>query len=626
MLKGNKVWTPNGYQSGPVNSLVGKGESIIDYTNGTGTLVTKGKVGVDNQPSSVSVNDNNVIAGNDVDWSNGMKFSDQVAPLTAKLQMYNNIEKRAGKKSELSSLSKQTMELQKNQLSRAKAPILQAMKNITDRQERQHQIEDYAAQIKHNCGKDRFDNGKSLLDKTKQTISSWTKSGKGKVSNSMLDLGYAFPALLETQMLNHWRRENPVMPNIYAANKYAPIALQTMAGNRVSANPILEKLYAQDRQAAYQLANSGGYTGGQRQANRVALALGNQRNVADALMNVQEKNAAYRNAYAEMAARLGDSDAQRLQQSNQYGWEAYNRAHGAKTKGIETHLSNLGLIGQKWLSQRIKNKQYGDILDMYQQDIDNKNAALKAIYGIGADGNKGTTGNTGSTNNSTGSGANNSYTRPTRQPYEMNMYQRNIQPQKNWQDKAMQNIGNLPLPDLPYQYTNYLDTIDWAKYFDAQKKLNKIITGKNGIPKSSLYTFFTKSSSPQKNYLANLVPQLIPTLPDTSKYMQEYQKRMGMPMDKLRSNYNKYLDGDLFVDNNEPLGYTRTSALTGKNTIKKYGFPINQDQMIRGLLLYNNNFKVPSLIPFQTNGVRQNDRLPGFYMNKRNRTNFYTGI
>ena len=76
-----------------------------------------------------------------------------------------------------------------------------------------------------------------------------------------------------------------------------------MAGNRVSANPILEKLYAQDRQAAYQLANSGGYTGGQRQAKRVAVALGNQRNVADALMNVQEKNAAYRNAYAEMAAR-----------------------------------------------------------------------------------------------------------------------------------------------------------------------------------------------------------------------------------------------------------------------------------------------------------------------------------
>lgn len=627
MLKGNKVWTPNGYQSGPVNSLVGKGESIIDYTNGTGTLVTKGKVGVDNQPSSVSVNDNNVIAGNDVDWSNGMKFSDQVAPLTAKLQMYNNIEKRAGKKSELSSLSKQTMELQKNQLDRAKAPILQAMKNITDRQERQHQIEDYAAQIKHNCGKDRFDNGKSLWDKTKQTISSWSKSGKGKVSNLMLDAGYAFPALLETQMLNHWRRENPVMPSIYAANRYAPIALQTMAGNRVSANPILEKLYAQDRQAAYQLANSGGYTGGQRQANRVALALGNQRNVADALMNVQEKNAAYRNAYAEMAARLGDSDAQRLQQSNQYGWEAYNRAHGAKTKGIETHLSNLGLIGQKWLSQRIKNKQYGDVLDMYQQDIDNKNAALKAIYGIGADGNKGTTGNTGSTNNSTGSGANNSYTRPTGQPYEMNMYQRSIQPQGDWQQRAISDIGNLPLPNLPYQHTNYLDTIDWDKYFEAQKKWNKIIKGNNGIPKSSQYTYYDKNTATPNNYLSNLIPQMIPTLPDSSKYMQTYQKYMGIPMDQLRKDYSKYLSGDLFAENSkEPLGFTRTSAPGNKKTISRYGFPINRDQMIRGLLLYNNNFKVPSLIPFQPNVAGQSDRLPGFYMNKRNGTNLYTGI
>ena len=577
MLNGNKVWTPNGYQSGPFNSLVGKGESIIDYTNGTGTLVTKGKVGVDNQPSSVRIDDDNVIAGNDIDWSNGIKFSDQVAPLTAKLQMYNNIEKRV-KESKLDSLSKQTKQLQTTQIQQAKTPILGMMKNITDRQQMQHQIEDYNNYIKHNCGKDRFD------------------GGKGKVPNLMLDLGYALPALLETQMLNHWRRENPVMPNVYASNRYAPIALQTIAGNRVSANPILEKLYAQDRQAAYQLANSGGYTGGQRQANRVALALGNQRNIADALMNVQEKNAAYRNAYAEMAARLGDSDAQRLQQSNQYGWEAYNRAHGDKTKGIETHLSNIGLIGQKWLSQRIKNKQYGDTLDLYQQDINNRKDAIKAIYGIGTDDNKGTTGNTGSTNNSTGSGTNNSYARPTGQSYEMNMYQRSIQPQVDWQQKAISDIGNFPLPNLPYQHTNYLDTIDWDKYFEAQKKRNKIIKGNNGIPKSSQYTYFEKDPVTQNNYLYNLIPQMIPTLPDSSKYMQTYQKYMGIPMDQLRKDYSKYLSGDLFEENSkEPLGFTRTSAPGLKKTISKYGFPINRDQMIRGLLLYNNNFKVPPI-------------------------------
>lgn len=545
MLKGNKVWTPNGYQSGPVNSLVGKGESIIDYTNGTGTLVTKGKVGVDNQPSSVSVNDNNVIAGNDVDWSNGMKFSDQVAPLTAKLQMYNNIEKRAGKKSELSSLSKQTMELQKNQLDRAKAPILQAMKNITDRQERQHQIEDYAAQIKHNCGKDRFDNGKSLWDKTKQTISSWSKSGKGKVSNSMLDLGYAFPALLETQMLNHWRRENPVMPNIYAANRYAPIALQTMAGNRVSANPILEKLYAQDRQAAYQLANSGGYTGGQRQANRVALALGNQRNVADALMNVQEKNAAYRNAYAEMAARLGDSDAQRLQQSNQYGWEAYNRAHGAKTKGIETHLANLGLIGQKWLSQRIKNKQYGDILDIYQQDVYNKKEALKTIYGIGADGSKGAaaSGSTNKVGSASGSASIN---------------YRNIAP--GW---------------TPSQYSPFIGSPNITR---QNTKYDPILnTGKQVVYSQ------TPSSIPFQS-TGNTIMHHNDFVPDDGRQLTDEQ----------RARFNS------IVLHPGEQRYLRSY---------KYGM---QDVIQNPLwFLY---------------GSRPDDRLPGFYMNKRNRTNFYTGI
>lgn len=545
MLKGNKVWTPNGYQSGPVNSLVGKGESIIDYTNGTGTLVTKGKVGVDNQPSSVSINDNNVIAGNDVDWSNGMKFSDQAAPLTAKLQMYNNIEKRAGKKSELSSLSKQTMELQKNQLDRAKAPILQAMKNITDRQERQHQIEDYAAQIKHNCGKDRFDNGKSLWDKTKQTISSWSKSGKGKVSNSMLDLGYAFPALLETQMLNHWRRENPVMPNIYAANRYAPIALQTMAGNRVSANPILEKLYAQDRQAAYQLANSGGYTGGQRQANRVALALGNQRNVADALMNVQEKNAAYRNAYAEMAARLGDSDAQRLQQSNQYGWEAYNRAHGAKTKGIETHLANLGLIGQKWLSQRIKNKQYGDILDIYQQDVDNKKEALKTIYGIGADGSKGVAASGSANKVGSASGS-------TPISYK------NISP--GW---------------TPSQYSPFIGSPNITR---QNTKYDQILnTGKQVVYSQ------TPSSIPFQS-TGNTIMHHNDFVPDDGRQFTDEQ----------RARFNS------IVLHPGEQRYLRSY---------KYGM---QDVIQNPLwFLY---------------GSRPDDRLPGFYMNKRNRTNFYTGI
>lgn len=460
MIK-QKVWTPNGYQVGPTNSMVGKGESIIDYTNGTGTLVTKGKVGVDNQPSSVRQDDRNVIAGNDIDWTNGVKFSQQIAPLTAKLQMYNDIEKKANKKPGMSSLSKQTMQLQNAQLERAKAPILQAMKNITDRQEKQHQIEDYAAQFKANCGKDRFANGKSMWEGMKDSFNNWTKAGKGKVSNATLDMGYMIPAVLEKRMLNHWMKENPLMPNIYAANRYGQSALQTL--NRLRVNPYnqLQALNQNDRAAYYRMQQNGGYTGGQRQAGRVALALGNARNVADVLNNADLQNNKYKQDWATAALSEGNQDAARRQAANQYAWEAYNRAHGAKTKGIETHLSNLGLIGQKWLSQRIKNKQYGDILDMYQQDIDNKNAALKAIYGIGGD----------SAGSSTGGNTTQRQSRANTNPDTMPIRGRfdNIAP--GWTPSQYSPFSGTP--NVPYQSTGINRGVLGLKYDDYSiNKLN----------------------------------------------------------------------------------------------------------------------------------------------------------
>lgn len=459
MIK-QKVWTPNGYQVGPTNSMVGKGESIIDYTNGTGTLVTKGKVGVDNQPSSVRQDDRNVIAGNDIDWTNGVKFSQQIAPLTAKLQMYNDIEKKANKKPGMSSLSKQTMQLQNAQLERAKAPILQSMKNITDRQEKQHQIEDYAAQFKANCGKDRFANGKSMWEGMKDSFNNWTKAGKGKVSNATLDIGYMIPAVLEKRMLNHWMKENPLMPNIYAANRYGQSALQTL--NRLRVNPYnqLQALNQNDRAAYYRMQQNGGYTGGQRQAGRVALALGNARNVADVLNNTDLQNNKYRQDWATAALSEGNQDAARRQAANQYAWEAYNRAHGAKTKGIETHLSNLGLIGQKWLSQRIKNKQYGDILDMYQQDIDNKNAALKAIYGIGGD----------SAGSSTGGNTTQRQSRANTNPDTMPIRGRfdNIAP--GWTPSQYSPFSGTP--NVPYQSTGINRGVLGLKY--DEYSINKL--------------------------------------------------------------------------------------------------------------------------------------------------------
>ena len=77
------------------------------------------------------------------------------------------------------------------------------MKQITDRQQAQHEIQNY------NCGKNRFASGKEIWGDIKNSFNNWTKGGKGKVSNATLDFGYSIPALLEGTMLNRWNRERP---------------------------------------------------------------------------------------------------------------------------------------------------------------------------------------------------------------------------------------------------------------------------------------------------------------------------------------------------------------------------------------------------------------------------------
>ena len=197
---------------------------------------------------------------------------------------------------------------------------------------------------------------------------------------SWLNAGHAIAAGAEGLMLSRWLRENPIMPNIYAANRYAPLALSALNKLRVDPYNQLQAINNADRTAYYRIQQNGGYTGGQRQNSRIALALGNARNIADVLNNTQLQNNKYRQNWAEAALSEGNQDAARRQQASQYAWNAYNRAYSAKVKGIETHLSSLSAIAQKYFANRIKNKQYEDTLGLYQQDIDNRKDAIKALY------------------------------------------------------------------------------------------------------------------------------------------------------------------------------------------------------------------------------------------------------
>lgn len=154
----NKVWSPYGYHEGPTNSKVGLGESIVNFNTGKGTLVTKGKKGVDNQNSTVQKGDNNTIFGNQIDPTNGISFANQAAPYTAMLHAINNKENKY-KPSKYSSLSKTTQDVYQRELNKAKQSVLSPLKAIADRQAAVHEIN----------GQNAFKYGKMAYFTTGQT-------------------------------------------------------------------------------------------------------------------------------------------------------------------------------------------------------------------------------------------------------------------------------------------------------------------------------------------------------------------------------------------------------------------------------------------------------------------------
>lgn len=368
MRNNKQVWTPNGLQTAPLNSMVGKGESIINYNTGNASLVTKGIKGRDTEGSSVQDNDNNVIAGNDKDYIGYlhgktpglMSFADQVAPITARVQMLNSLIKD-NKHPELSSLSKVTKQINTNEVDKIRKPLLNQMKEITDRQAYQHDMKDkynvYMASLnnKYNCGKNKYNCGKSKYADGKEDL--------------MLGLGRLIPSVIESGELLNWMKNKPKGSNVYASNPYSAAALQKLSQLKYSPYNELRASQNAERRAAYALNQSGGLTGSQKYLGKVASGIAGMKEDADIYRNAQLQNDKYSQNWAQTALQAGEQQAQRRQAANQYDYETYARAQGARTKGIETHLAGLSALAQKSIADKIKKNQFDDIMGLYNRQL-----------------------------------------------------------------------------------------------------------------------------------------------------------------------------------------------------------------------------------------------------------------
>lgn len=365
-LIGN-VWSADGYGLGPVNSKVGKGESIIDYQNGDATLVTKGTVGKDTEYSSVQDGDQNVIAGNDIDWSNGQSFAQQVLPLTMRIQKLDEIAKKREnfeRNGHLSSLSKNTARVEQQEADKVRNNTLAEMKEITDRQKYQHDVET-AAQQSDFMEYGQAARGKDNKDKKRDY--SWMSAQFPALSNLATGIG----------RLLYWNGQKPVYNNTYIPNTYMSRGLQGLASLRYNPYPAVQAAQQAEREAAYANANSGGLSGAQKYLGRIALGLGNMQNMANVYAQAEQQNNALRGQYYNAALQYGDADATRRQTALQHDLQRYDQAHGAKIKGVEQWLANSQNAINQWYANEFKRKTYQDTLDIYKDQTEFDRQALQ---------------------------------------------------------------------------------------------------------------------------------------------------------------------------------------------------------------------------------------------------------
>ena len=270
----------------------------------------------------------------------------------------------------LSSLSKNTARVEQQEANKVRNNTLTEMKEITDRQKYQHDIENAAQQSDFmnygyaDRGKDNKDN-KDNKDKKKDY--SWMSAQFPAISNLATGIG----------RLLYWNGQKPVYNNTYIPNTYMPRGLQGLASLRYNPYPAVQAAQQAEREAAYANANSGGLSGAQKYLGRIALGLGNMQNMANVYAQAEQQNNALRSQYYNAALQYGDADATRRQTALQHDLQRYDQAHGAKIKGVEQWLANSQNAINQWYANEFKRKTYQDTLDIYKDQTEFDRQALQ---------------------------------------------------------------------------------------------------------------------------------------------------------------------------------------------------------------------------------------------------------
>ena len=351
------VFDKDGYHLGPINSKVGKGETIVNFDEGKMTYIDKGKKRADDQYSSVQEGDNNYIAGNDIDWTNGISFADQVAPMS---KQYTKNEKLRKAIESNKYADEKTKELNLKQLDLMQQQLVESTKEPLNRQEMQHKIQN------------RYDGTMPQYDKGKFNL------------NWLQPLIYAGAYGIPKKQYDYYKNSVPQAANSYVPNNNANRAIGILS--QMGFDPYQQVQQVRDtyRQGLYNINQQGGLSAGQRSKMMLAHSNNYMANMAKLYGEANDINNKYRQAYAQALMEAGDKDATRQQTALAQQQQAYREAVARRLLGMENanqgRLNLISALGKNiFQQQQFNNTQdYNNrLINLYdrQTDLDEKKFA-----------------------------------------------------------------------------------------------------------------------------------------------------------------------------------------------------------------------------------------------------------
>ncbi len=344
------VFDKDGYHMGPINSKVGKGETIVNFDEGKMTYIDKGKKRADDQYSSVQEGDNNYIAGNDIDWTNGRSFADQVAPLS---KQYTKNEKLRKSIESNKYADNKTKELNLRQLDLMQQQLVESTKEPLNRQEMQHKI-----QNRYDGTMPQYDGGKFNL-------------------NWLQPLIYAGAYGIPNKQYNYYKESAPQAANSYIPNTNANQAVGILSQMRFDPYQQVQQVRDAYRQGLYNINQQGGISAGQRTKMMLAHSDNYMANMAKLYGEANDINNKYKQVYAQALMEAGEKDAIRRQTALSQQQQAYREAVARRLLGMENanqgRLNLISALGKNIFQQQQFNstQDYNNrLINLYDRQID----------------------------------------------------------------------------------------------------------------------------------------------------------------------------------------------------------------------------------------------------------------